>query len=76
MTIVDPYIRINLRQNLPPLYQLPTLSPNIRSPGVALLKMALELPEDGRAWALDTKEDYCNVGKPFMKEAGVLDKVR
>merc|ERR1712048_1209168 len=43
--------------------------------GVALLTMALELPEDGRAYALDVSEDYCNVGKPFMKEAGVLDKI-
>jgi len=43
--------------------------------GVALLKMAEELPVDGTAYALDISDEFVNIGKPFLKQAGVLDKV-
>eukprot|EP00116_Pleurobrachia_bachei_P004233 sb/3464495/ len=43
-------------------------------PGVALLKMAYELPKDGKAYAMDVSDEYCNVGKPFMEMAGLRDQ--
>ena len=43
--------------------------------GVALLRMVLELPADGKAFALDVQDDYVKVGKPIMEKAGVLSKV-
>jgi len=43
--------------------------------GVALLRMAQELPADGKAFALDVKDDYVNIGKPLMEKAGVLSKI-
>ena len=37
--------------------------------------MVLELPADGKAFALDVQDDYVKVGKPIMEKAGVLSKV-
>lgn len=37
--------------------------------------MAQELPDDGKAFALDVNDEYVKVGKPFMEKAGVLSKV-
>ena len=39
------------------------------------MRMAQELPADGKAFALDVNDDYVNVGKPVMEKAGVLSKV-
>ena len=43
--------------------------------GVAALKMAYELPEDGKLFALDTKADYADIGKPMIEKAGLSSKV-
>ena len=40
------------------------------------MRMAYELPADGKAFALDVSDDYVNVGKPLMEKAGLLSKVR
>ena len=39
------------------------------------MRMANELPADGKAFALDVSDDYVNIGKPFMERAGLLSKV-
>ena len=43
--------------------------------GYSALCMAEGLPSDGRLLCLDISEDYWNVGLPFIKEAGVADKI-
>jgi len=43
--------------------------------GVALMRMAQELPADGKAFALDVNDDYVKVGKPIMEKAGLLSKI-
>lgn len=45
------------------------------SAGVSLLRMAQELPVDGKAFALDTDQSYVDIGKPVMNKAGLLNKV-
>ena len=37
--------------------------------------MAEELPQDGTAYALDISDEFVNIGKPYLKQAGVLEKV-
>ena len=39
------------------------------------MRMAQELPADGKAFALDVNDDYVKVGKPIMEKAGLLSKV-
>lgn len=39
------------------------------------MRMAEELPDDGKAFALDVSDEYVNVGKPVLKKAGLLSKV-
>ena len=43
--------------------------------GVAALKMAYELPEEGKIFVLDTMSEYTEVGKPLFEKAGLLPKV-
>jgi len=43
--------------------------------GVGLMRMAQELPADGKAFALDVNDDYVNIGKPVMEKAGLLSKI-
>ena len=38
--------------------------------------MAEELPEDGKIFSLDISDEFANIGKPFMEEANVINKVR
>ena len=39
------------------------------------MRMAEELPADGKAFALDVSDEYVNVGKPVLEKAGLLSKV-
>jgi len=43
--------------------------------GYSALCMAEGLPADGKLICLDINEDWLNVGKPFLQQAGVMDKI-
>jgi len=43
--------------------------------GYTTLALALQLPADGKVYALDISEEYANVAKPFWEEAGVGKKI-
>jgi len=43
--------------------------------GYSSLSIALALPPEGKVYALDVSEEYFNIGRPFIKEAGVENKI-
>jgi len=43
--------------------------------GYSSLSIALALPPEGKVYALDVSEEYFSVGRPFIKEAGVENKI-
>lgn len=43
--------------------------------GYTTLAIATTLPRDGEVIACDISEKWANLGKPFWKEAGVLEKI-
>ena len=43
--------------------------------GYTTLAMAQSLPDSGKIVGLDVSEEFTNVGKPYWKEAGVVDKI-
>jgi len=43
--------------------------------GYSALSIALALPPEGKVYALDISEEYFSIGRPFIKEAGVENKI-
>ena len=43
--------------------------------GYNLLSVALTLPKDGKVIGCDINTDYIDIGRPFLEEAGVMDKI-
>ena len=43
--------------------------------GYNLLSVAMTLPKDGKVIGCDVNSKFFDIGKPFMEEAGVMDKI-